>query len=92
MVSAINSVEDAIGLIPQIEQQAAAAERKQIAEEYGLDLDDEGDGIPPDVELSYHIVDIPVVNGIATLPDGRTVRSTANVVRVPVLDESEGVK
>jgi hypothetical protein len=33
----------------------------------------------------YEYVSVPVVAGVATLPDGRTVRSSANVVRVPIL-------
>jgi hypothetical protein len=36
-------------------------------------------------EPHYTYVDVPVVNGIAVLPDHTEVRSTANVVRVPVL-------
>lgn len=34
----------------------------------------------------WHYVDVPVKDGVATLPDGRTTESTANIVRVPVLD------
>ena len=33
----------------------------------------------------YKEVDIPVIDGTAYLPDGRTIESTAQVVRVPVL-------
>lgn len=36
-------------------------------------------------EPRYKEVDIPVIAGMAHLPDGRTVESTAQVVRVPVL-------
>ena len=35
--------------------------------------------------ILYRTQDIPVVDGIATLPDGRTVHSTANAIRVPYL-------
>jgi len=38
-----------------------------------------------DNEPRYKIIDIPVVHGIATLPDGRTVRSESKVVRFPLL-------
>ena len=34
---------------------------------------------------TWTTVDVPVIDGIATLPDGRTVASQAQVVRVPVL-------
>jgi len=34
----------------------------------------------------WHYVDVPVKNGVAVLPDGRTKESTADIVRVPVLD------
>ena len=33
---------------------------------------------------TYTVIDVPVIDGIATLPDGRTVASTAQLVRVPV--------
>lgn len=36
---------------------------------------------------TYHFVDVPVIDGTATLPDGRTVRSDSQVVRVPIFDE-----
>ncbi len=36
-------------------------------------------------EHAYRIDEVPVINGVATLPDGRTVRSSAQIVRVPVL-------
>lgn len=35
----------------------------------------------------WHFVDVPVVDGVATLPSGQTVQSTAQIVRVPVFDE-----
>lgn len=35
--------------------------------------------------VMYRTIDVPVVDGIATLPDGRTVRSRSQVVRVPYL-------
>ena len=35
---------------------------------------------------TYRYIDVPVLNGIATLPDGRTVRSQSQVVRVPVME------
>jgi len=35
----------------------------------------------------WHFVDAPVIDGTATLPDGRTTTSTADVVRVPILDQ-----
>lgn len=38
-----------------------------------------------DDPIVYHTVDVPVVDGFATLPDGRVVASTASVVRVPFL-------
>jgi hypothetical protein len=34
---------------------------------------------------TFRYIDVPVIDGIATLPDGRTVASMANIVRVPVL-------
>lgn len=49
----------------------------------GLDLESEELHPSP----TFHFVDVPVVDGVATLPDGTTVRSDANVVRVPVLGE-----
>lgn len=36
---------------------------------------------------TYHFVDVPVIDGTATLPDGRTVQSDSQIVRVPILDE-----
>lgn len=36
---------------------------------------------------SWRLVDIPVIDGVATLPDGTTIRSEANIVRVPILAE-----
>jgi hypothetical protein len=39
------------------------------------------------VSAMYRFVDVPVVNGIAVLPDGRTVASTSDMVRIPVLVE-----
>jgi hypothetical protein len=36
----------------------------------------------------YSTQDVPVVDGIATLPDGRTVASTAQVVRYPYISGS----
>ena len=30
-------------------------------------------------------VDVPVINGIATLPDGRQIASSSHIVRVPIL-------
>lgn len=33
------------------------------------------------------LVDSPVIDGKATLPDGREVESTASVVRMPILSE-----
>lgn len=36
-------------------------------------------------EAFVELVDVPVVDGVATLPDGGTVTSTADVVRVPIL-------
>ncbi len=38
------------------------------------------------------LVDVPVVHGAATLPDGRTVESSAQVVRVPILSERYDVR
>lgn len=35
--------------------------------------------------IEYRTMDIPVIDGIATLPNGSTVRSTSKVVRVPYL-------
>jgi hypothetical protein len=41
--------------------------------------------VDPMVEApSWHYEDVPVVDGVATLPDGTTVRSTAQVLRVAV--------
>lgn len=37
------------------------------------------------INAAFEIVKVPVVAGVATLPDGRTVESTADVVSVPVL-------
>jgi hypothetical protein len=37
----------------------------------------------PNPRVDY--VDIPVVDGVATLPDGTKVPSSSNVVRMPVL-------
>jgi hypothetical protein len=37
-------------------------------------------------EATYRLVEVPVVDGIATLPDGRTVVSTSDVVVVPVVE------
>ena len=31
----------------------------------------------------YREVDVPVIDGVATMPDGRTIESTANIVRYP---------
>ena len=31
----------------------------------------------------YREVDVPVIDGVATMPDGRTIESTANSVRYP---------
>lgn len=36
---------------------------------------------------TFGFVDVPVVDGIATLPDGRTIESSAEVVRVPTLSD-----
>lgn len=48
-------------------------------------------GTPESFELAppttFHFIDVPVIDGTATLPDGRTVRSNSQVVRVPILDE-----
>lgn len=48
---------------------------------------------------TYRVVDVPVIGGVAVLPDGRMVESTARVVRVvpvlvgemrlPVLDDED---
>jgi hypothetical protein len=35
---------------------------------------------------TFHTITVPVIDGIATLPDGRTVETTAKLVSVPVLD------
>ena len=32
----------------------------------------------------YREVDVPVIDGVATMPDGRTIASTANIVRFTV--------
>lgn len=39
-----------------------------------------------DKRPGYHIIDVPVIDGVATLPDGRTVRSSGHVIRVPIAD------
>ena len=31
----------------------------------------------------YREVDVPVIDGVATMPDGRTIQSTANIIRYP---------
>ena len=31
----------------------------------------------------YREVDVPVIDGVATMPDGSTIESTANIVRYP---------
>jgi excisionase family DNA binding protein len=45
----------------------------------------EGVGMSDDEPILYRTVDVPVIDGIATLPDGRTVASLAKVLRVPFL-------
>jgi hypothetical protein len=35
--------------------------------------------------ITYQTIDVPVIDGVATLPDGRLVKSSAKVVRVPYL-------
>lgn len=39
-----------------------------------------------DKPITYNELDVPVIDGFATLPDGRRIASSAQVVRVPCLD------
>jgi hypothetical protein len=66
----------------------------EVGERYIIDYDEMVRTLlvlPPkpielDPALTYHVEEVPVINGVATLPDGRTVTSDSNIVRVPVLD------
>jgi hypothetical protein len=37
---------------------------------------------------TWTLLEVPVIDGVATLPDGRTVQSSSRVVSVPVLGAS----
>jgi hypothetical protein len=54
----------------------------EFAAKFAWDIDPPVDAGPP---TTWKFVDCPVVDGVATLPDGSTVRSSSAVVRVPVV-------
>ena len=58
-----------------------------LAIEAEAEIEEPLDEPPGPQARSFHFIDVPVVDGVARLPDGRTIRSDGNVVRVPVLDD-----
>lgn len=60
---------------------------------YVVDADDDFDVYRPEFigpgGFSYTMVEAPVLNGVATLPDGRTFATTSKTVRVPILIERD---
>ena len=59
----------------------------QVIDEWEADFGE--DPVSFETRATYAMIDVPVIDGVATLPDGRTVTSTAQIVRVPVLVESD---
>lgn len=58
--------------------------RRMAAEVLGGEPDDYRVEIG-DTPILFRTIDVPVIDGVATLPDGRTVLSVAKFVRVPYL-------